>query len=75
MSAGRPDLTDAIWRKSSRSNPSGGDCVELALNVRDFVPVRDSKNPAAPLLLFPSSSWTAFVDGVKRGKGDGAPQA
>ncbi|MFC4493027.1 DUF397 domain-containing protein [Streptomyces ovatisporus] len=74
MSAGHPDLTDAIWRKSSRSNPSGGDCVELALNVRDFVPVRDSKDPAASLLLFPASSWVAFVDGVKRGRRDGSPQ-
>ncbi len=76
MSAGTPDLTDAVWRKGSRSNPSGGDCVELALNVRDFVPVRDSKDPGGPLLVFPSASWAAFVDRVKRdGQARGAAQA
>ncbi|SCK17535.1 protein of unknown function [Streptomyces sp. WMMB 714] len=77
MSAGTPDLTDAVWRKGSRSNPSGGDCVELALNVGGFVPVRDSKDPGGPLLVFPSSSWAAFVEGVKRdGQGaGGAAQA
>lgn len=24
------DLTGAVWRKSSRSGPNGGDCVEVA---------------------------------------------
>lgn len=35
------------WRKSTRSSTSGGACVELA-NTRRAV--RDSKNPAGPIL-------------------------
>jgi hypothetical protein len=27
------DLTRAVWRKSSRSNGNGGDCVEVATNL------------------------------------------
>jgi Domain of unknown function (DUF397) len=41
-----PDLSGAIWRKSSRSGGNGGACVELA-NVGA---VRDSKNPTGPAL-------------------------
>jgi hypothetical protein len=26
-----PDLSSAVWRKSSRSNDNGGDCVEIGL--------------------------------------------
>ncbi|HVV21620.1 MAG TPA: DUF397 domain-containing protein [Pseudonocardiaceae bacterium] len=35
------------WRKSSRSGGNGGACVELAHTGRA---VRDSKNPAGPVL-------------------------
>ncbi|MFI7399736.1 DUF397 domain-containing protein [Streptomyces sp. NPDC049541] len=33
MASNRIDLSDALWLKSSYSNGSGGDCVEVA---RDF---------------------------------------
>ncbi|MEC4019926.1 DUF397 domain-containing protein [Streptomyces sp. H27-D2] len=65
MPAARPDLTNAVWRKSSRSNPSGGDCVEVVDGIPGLVPVRDSKNPTGPALLFPATAWAAFVDDVK----------
>ncbi|WP_443076801.1 DUF397 domain-containing protein [Streptomyces sp. TRM 70361] len=29
------------------------------------VPVRDSKNPGGPALVFPESTWGAFVAGIK----------
>lgn len=65
MPATRTDLTDAIWHKSSYSNPSGGDCLEVASNVRGLAPVRDSKAPGGgPVLLFPVAAWTAFVQDV-----------
>ena len=35
----------AVWRKSSRSNGSGGNCVEVASNLPGIVAVRDSKDP------------------------------
>jgi hypothetical protein len=39
------DLAAAGWRKSSHSGNNGGDCVEVAGNLRDAVAVRDSKDP------------------------------
>ncbi|MFJ7066570.1 DUF397 domain-containing protein [Streptomyces sp. NPDC101115] len=60
------DLSTATWRKSSYSNNEGGACLEVADNL-PLVPVRDSKNPAGPVLLFPAAAWSAFVDEVKSG--------
>ncbi|MDI3406309.1 DUF397 domain-containing protein [Streptomyces cavernicola] len=55
------DLSNARWQKSSYSNASGGECVEVARNVPAIVPVRDSKQTDGPVLIFPAESWTAFV--------------
>ncbi|WP_181794624.1 DUF397 domain-containing protein [Streptomyces sp. WELS2] len=59
------DLSHATWRKSSRSNTDGGNCVEVADNVPSVVPVRDSKAPARGALVFRADAWAAFVDGIK----------
>lgn len=55
------------WRKSSYSNEDGGDCVEIAEGIPNVTPVRDSKDPEGPTLLFPTAAWSAFVAGVKAG--------
>ncbi len=61
------DLTNAAWRKSSRSNGGGdGDCVEVA-EVRDQVALRDSKDPTGPVLAFTRAEWRAFLGGVRAG--------
>ncbi|MFD7064233.1 DUF397 domain-containing protein [Streptomyces sp. NPDC059906] len=60
------DLNNANWRKSTYSNGQGGDCLELADNIPGTVPVRDSKHPTGPALLFPASAWTAFVAGIRQ---------
>ncbi|MCZ0993601.1 DUF397 domain-containing protein [Streptomyces noursei] len=31
----------------------------------DLVPVRDSKHPEGPVLVFPGRVWAAFVDVVR----------
>jgi hypothetical protein len=63
------DLTGAIWRKSRRSG-NEGNCVEVATNLRDVVPVRDSKNLTGPVLVFARDAWVAFVDHVRAGAFD-----
>ncbi|MER7580881.1 DUF397 domain-containing protein [Kitasatospora sp. NPDC097691] len=57
------------WFKSSYSS-NGGDCVEVAGNLvaSDTVPVRDSKDPAGPALVFPAESWHSFVSAVRTGE-------
>ncbi len=60
-----PDLSTAAWRKSSYSNGDGGECVEIADNLPGLVPVRDSKNPGGPAILFPAGSWAAFIASLK----------
>jgi hypothetical protein len=60
------DRSRAVWRKSTRSNGSGGDCVEFA-QVDGVVGMRDSKDPSGPVLVFSAESWTAFVAGIKAG--------
>ncbi|MFI6682356.1 DUF397 domain-containing protein [Streptomyces sp. NPDC050485] len=52
------------WRKSSYSGSDQGSCVEIA-DGHAAVPVRDSKNPDGPALLFPAESFSAFIDALK----------
>ncbi|MEU3569255.1 DUF397 domain-containing protein [Kitasatospora sp. NPDC036755] len=61
------DLSDAQWFKSSHSN-NGGDCVEVAADFPGLAPVRDSKDPQGPSLLFPTEAWTSFVTAVHSGE-------
>jgi hypothetical protein len=53
------DLTDARWRKSTRSNSQGA-CVEVAVNLPGVVGVRDSKDQSGPVLIFAPQAWGAF---------------
>ncbi|MFJ6137651.1 DUF397 domain-containing protein [Kitasatospora sp. NPDC092286] len=61
------DLTAASWFKSSHSQ-NGGSCVEVAPDYPGLVPVRDSKDPEGPALVFPTATFAAFVAGVKAGE-------
>ncbi|MFI1254666.1 DUF397 domain-containing protein [Streptomyces netropsis] len=61
MHAIRPDLSTAVWRKSSHSNEPGGDCVEVADNITGRAMVRDSKNPNGPVLEVNARSWATFL--------------
>jgi hypothetical protein len=55
------DLTGARWRKSTRSGDNNGACVEVADNLPGVVAVRDSKDPAGPVLTFTPAAWSGFV--------------
>ncbi|MEV6859911.1 DUF397 domain-containing protein [Streptosporangium subroseum] len=59
------DLSKALWRKSSRSNGNGGECVEVAANLPGIVALRDSKDPNGPALLFAPEVWANFMTRIK----------
>lgn len=62
-----PDLSRAAWHKSSYSPSGGNGCVEVADNLvaeHGIVLVRDSKDPAGPILTFTRSEWVAFLRGA-----------
>ncbi len=57
----------AVWRKSSYSNGSGGDCVEVAVNLPSRIAVRDSKDREGPALTFTPAQWRTFTASIKNG--------
>ncbi|MER7582513.1 DUF397 domain-containing protein [Kitasatospora sp. NPDC097691] len=63
----RVDLSGAQWFKSSYSN-NGGTCVEVAPDFPGLAPVRDSKDPQGPALVFPAAAWESFVAAVRSGE-------
>ncbi|GAA2441654.1 DUF397 domain-containing protein [Actinomadura vinacea] len=63
------DLSGTEWRKSSRSDQHGGDCVEVA-DLAPVIGVRDSKDPDGPKLTFGTSAWDAFTRRIKAGAHD-----
>lgn len=65
MSIGDPAAL--AWRKSSFSGSAGTNCVEVAV-ANGWVAVRDSKQPAGPVLVFTWAEWTAFVLGIRVGE-------
>ncbi len=54
-----------MFRKSSYSMGSG-DCAEV--DVGPLVAVRDSKDPAGPVLAFTRREWAVFIARVKAGR-------
>lgn len=57
------------WRKSSRSDPHGGDCLEVIDGYARGVPVRDSKTPHGPALVLSPSAWGEFITSIKNNTG------
>ncbi|MFI1562228.1 DUF397 domain-containing protein [Streptomyces sp. NPDC020490] len=62
------DLSAVAWRRSSYSNSDGGQCVEISDDFAAVVPVRDSKVPHGPVVVFPAGGWSSFVAAVKSGR-------
>jgi hypothetical protein len=50
------------WRKSSYSSDQGGQCLEVAETPEAAVAIRDSKNPAGPILTLAPASFTTFIN-------------
>jgi hypothetical protein len=66
MARTEADLSFALWRKSSYSNGSGGDCVEVAVGIPGVIPVRDSKLQDGPILLITPTAWSTFIATLPR---------
>ncbi|MEU8804862.1 DUF397 domain-containing protein [Spirillospora sp. NPDC048819] len=61
------DISRATWRKSTRSNGAGGNCVEVA-DLETTIGVRDSKAPESGHLTFSRHAWTAFMARTRAGR-------
>jgi len=64
---GVPDLSGAAWYKSSYSDGGNG-CIEIAPNFPGLTPVRDSKDPEGPALVFTRAAFAAFVTATVAGE-------
>ncbi len=62
-------LPGITWRKSSRSGPTGGNCVEIAPlphgTPGGVVAVRDSRQQDGHALIFTATAWQAFTGGLR----------
>lgn len=58
-----PDLSKAVWKKSSYSGGDGS-CVEVA-DLAEHIAVRDSKDKTGPRLVFEREEWQVFLEDVK----------
>jgi Domain of unknown function (DUF397) len=61
-------LTGATWTKSTRSGPTGGNCVEVAFLPGGDVAMRNSRHPDGPALVFTPAEWSAFLGGARDGE-------
>lgn len=58
----RTNLQGLTWRTSSYSGGTDhGGCVAVA-RTADAVAVRDSKQPAGPILLFAEPAWRSLTE-------------
>lgn len=58
----------SAWRKAKASSTPGGACVEVRSTSDGGFDVRDSKNPAGPVLEFDGRAWKGLISGLKAGK-------
>lgn len=56
------------WFKSSKSGPNCDNCVEVNADMPGVVGVRDSKDPAGPVLRVAPLDFAAFVGAAARGE-------
>ncbi|WP_435216293.1 DUF397 domain-containing protein [Streptomyces sp. bgisy034] len=59
----KPAQVNVLWRKSSYSGNTGGECVEVA-DLTPRIAVRDSKNPEVGNLTLSPEAYAAFVEYV-----------
>jgi hypothetical protein len=71
MVSSRRNVADAStligWFKSSYSGGDQGECLEVSGSYAG-IPVRDSKAPRGPAIVFSADGWAAFVTAVADGR-------
>ncbi|MEU9480740.1 DUF397 domain-containing protein [Streptomyces sp. NPDC048191] len=60
---------ESAWFKSSYSNDTGGNCIEIADRTTE-VGIRDSKKKTGPALVVPATAWSSFISLVRSGDVD-----
>lgn len=61
--------TFSQWRKSTRSSPNNGNCVEVGFADNGAVTgVRDTKDRSYGTVSVSADAWTAFLVNVKADK-------
>jgi Domain of unknown function (DUF397) len=59
-------LEAAAWRKSTYSDGGSSNCLEVNdTPTPTLVPVRDSKHPTGPAVVFSALAWAAFLGALK----------
>lgn len=64
------DLSQAAWRKASRSNGANTGCVEVAANLPGVTALRDSKRPEGGAHVVSRTAFADFLADVKAGRYD-----
>jgi hypothetical protein len=64
------NLSQAQWRKASKSGANNGGCVEIAANLPQVAAVRDSVHPERGVHVVDRGAFGAFLDDVKAGRYD-----
>lgn len=64
------DLSQAQWRKATRSNGANTGCVEIASNLPEVVAVRDSTRPEDGAHVVSVGAFAAFMGDVQDGRFD-----
>ncbi|TDD80788.1 DUF397 domain-containing protein [Actinomadura rubrisoli] len=59
------DLSQAVWRKASRSTVEGDNCVEVA-SVPSAVALRDSKDPDGPMIVVSRREFQGFAETIRK---------
>ncbi|MDO0915335.1 DUF397 domain-containing protein [Streptomyces sp. DT2A-34] len=54
------------WTKSTHSSDQGGNCIEIAETPHTTLAIRDSKNPAGPIVTLDPAAFTTFVNWTAR---------
>ncbi|TQS45401.1 DUF397 domain-containing protein [Cryptosporangium phraense] len=62
------DLSQAHWRKATRSTGANTGCVEVAANLPEVTAIRDSKRPEGGAHVVSREAFAAFLSDVKSGR-------